>query len=1527
VLEELFDISTFNIFSDDANYYFFRALNNADNNDLNNSIILDSSGNIRRIRTNRERFEGIPNYAENDEITLEEVVSHIKMHQSKDTNCISLTSNANTALTYGRGYYKDKYIIVKIPKTDLNNKVYQAGLYMINEINKRINVLYQSLSEEQKYLLDLVSNAKTEEQLNSVRKLLPIGNRENDMFEGGLEFKLTNSFNYSSLNREQNLEKNKIILKLDILNKQLLLKISNKFLIQTIGNAFSSLELIHYKDINKENIIEIPKEIIDILGLIQQLPSNLKYLDEMRKSILEKINNIKFIEEFNYQDYRITINQLNLDSIYKLTNGKVDYKTAMEMYKKAFYLAKSKLRTKNSVDILRQLLNNDSKYSEILNYMEENTYGIEPEITTRLNKDYLSLSESVSLIFIEKDRKLFDFISKLNVDDLNYILNNPMQSLKYLLNNFLDENIEAKSNTKEDWYANSIIDLLNLKELGVNQKLNERQRNDIIDTLKRNNFLVKYNVLKSMGISDEKISYLLFANLIKEKSEINLHERFTLEELEWFIGYNRIKNTNLVLKNYQKDALNNIDNAFLFKQFTSAIMPTGTGKSFVALAEMYEHKEKQILYLAPNIEILNQLKQIIIKAFSPEQHLGETDDDIIKRIFPGLTLSTYQNLLSENSNSVINKKYDLIVLDELHRAGASEWRKQIDILLNNQDKYTKILGITATPERDVDLKDMTEYFAKKYGYTDEEIIKGKHLAINMSIIDAIRLGIIPNPKVINCEYSLITSGTLDELRVSIDDIANEEVKTNSIKKYEKLRREVENSNGIEEILNDNLRSDGKYIVFLPITKRGDREYEDEDGNKIDKSSADRIIKDYQTLIRQYIYSYEYLNNSSLLEIYKKIDNGFNLSIHDLEYLESEKENILLLSKIDIKGKPNALNTETNIIANNIIKYMKWERFSREIQTKKLTLKTKDKIDSYSMLGSYSDKKNEDNLREFNKKTNNRIKLMFVMNKLNEGVHVDNISGIIWLRPIDSNSRILFLQQLGRCISAINPGKKIKDENIPIVLDLVNNTLQVKLDKGEQIEQRDLNRLLLAIDWINANSKFPNLDGYDSLEKNYATTLKQVHDNYIKYIENEELLEDENINTKILIKEIIKVGSDIGLWNMNFSNYKTLKNYKKKELSSNELLSLFKLNAISRNFVELNEEINSYDLKAESVIRWVNRIVEYCETYKEWPKKHNKIKKCSDGTTSDQLVQWLTRTSKYTQGEFKYENIKTINGTSVKTILDNLSSIYIISKRSNSRTPLDWVNNLAYYCETYHEWPKYRVVNKTCLDGTTSDQLINWLNQTSGYTKNSFKYINSFNSDGINLKDIVDSLYAKYARGKKGSKEVFLLWVKNLEEYCETYKEWPKQHVIDKVCKDGTTSDRLSHWVSNFDYNSNKNITDENGIFVKDIVDSLYKKYAKTKRGTNQSIINYVENITEYCETYKEWPKQHVIDKICKDGTTSNQLAYWLNQTSGYTHGQFKYNDIINENGVKVKEILDELYDKYKVKTKTKKMELSSIKSA
>ena len=139
---------------------------------------------------------------------------------------------------------------------------------------------------------------------------------------------------------------------------------------------------------------------------------------------------------------------------------------------------------------------------------------------------------------------------------------------------------------------------------------------------------------------------------------------------------------------------------------------------------------------------------------------------------------------------IIKDQYGMIVLDELHRTGAKEWEGKIDGLLDNQNEDVKVLGITATPVRDADGRDMAEETAKKLGYTDEEVKQRKHLASNMTLENAIRMGYVVNPKLVYCKYDLISSGKMDELRAKIDDIEDESKRAEELQKYNELRQKL-----------------------------------------------------------------------------------------------------------------------------------------------------------------------------------------------------------------------------------------------------------------------------------------------------------------------------------------------------------------------------------------------------------------------------------------------------------------------------------------------------------------------------------------------------------------------------------------------------------------------------------------------------------------------------------------------------------------------------------------------------------------
>lgn len=85
------------------------------------------------------------------------------------------------------------------------------------------------------------------------------------------------------------------------------------------------------------------------------------------------------------------------------------------------------------------------------------------------------------------------------------------------------------------------------------------------------------------------------------------------------------------------------------------------------------------------------------------------------------------------------------------------------------------------------------------------------------------------------------------------------------------------------------------------------------------------------------------------------------------------------------------------------------------------------INAYVVHSSYENKDAE--YKAFCEDTSHSLKLLFSIDVLNEGSHLENISGVLLLRP--TRSSIVWHQQIGRAIEANNI-------NMPVIIDAVNN---------------------------------------------------------------------------------------------------------------------------------------------------------------------------------------------------------------------------------------------------------------------------------------------------------------------------------------------------------------------------------------------------------------------------------------------------------------------------------------------------------
>ncbi len=161
------------------------------------------------------------------------------------------------------------------------------------------------------------------------------------------------------------------------------------------------------------------------------------------------------------------------------------------------------------------------------------------------------------------------------------------------------------------------------------------------------------------------------------------------------------------------------------------------------------------------------------------------------------------------------------------------------------------------------------------------------------------------------------------------------------------------------------------------------------------------------------------------------------------------------------------------------------------------------INAYEVYSDYENKDAE--YKAFCDDTSHNLKLMFCVDMLNEGLHLENISGVLLLRP--TKSMIVFLQQIGRAIEANNA-------NIPVIIDAVNNFSSI----GQGME------LLRGIKDAVAKEKESDPDFVDSGFENIDTffVLEQVIEIQKMFVEIENRLqgkewteeEDEFIKKKL-----------------------------------------------------------------------------------------------------------------------------------------------------------------------------------------------------------------------------------------------------------------------------------------------------------------------------------------------------------------------------------------------------------------------------
>lgn len=156
------------------------------------------------------------------------------------------------------------------------------------------------------------------------------------------------------------------------------------------------------------------------------------------------------------------------------------------------------------------------------------------------------------------------------------------------------------------------------------------------------------------------------------------------------------------LRPYQRDALAGIRAALGDHPSTVGVLPTGTGKMTIAAALMTEWPGGNVLFLAHTRELVDQAADRLAAelGYRPVVEMGDRRG-VIDRLYGGglIVVGSVQSMATDRRLKKYERHpFDLIVIDEAHRAVAAGYRTVVDFF-TALNPGCKVVGFTATPNR------------------------------------------------------------------------------------------------------------------------------------------------------------------------------------------------------------------------------------------------------------------------------------------------------------------------------------------------------------------------------------------------------------------------------------------------------------------------------------------------------------------------------------------------------------------------------------------------------------------------------------------------------------------------------------------------------------------------------------------------------------------------------------------------------------------------------------------------------------
>lgn len=209
-------------------------------------------------------------------------------------------------------------------------------------------------------------------------------------------------------------------------------------------------------------------------------------------------------------------------------------------------------------------------------------------------------------------------------------------------------------------------------------------------------------------------------------------------------------------------------------------------------------------------------------------------------------------------------------------------------------------------------------------------------------------------------------------------------------------------------------------------------------------------------------------------------------------LSKETENLPEILEKHMKNK----NGKYIVFCSNI------EDMQKKInESQGLFFKVNPNIKIYNISSDDELRRNQKELKQFeNDSDEEKLKLMFSVNMLNEGYHLPDIDGVVMMRP--TKSPTIYMQQMGRALAIGN------SSNRPVIIDLVDNFDSIRIIKevtDKLVREYDKNT-----ERTDGNKKFEIFDYTRNIEevaqkienlcKKKTLTIKEKIDLFERYIE-------------------------------------------------------------------------------------------------------------------------------------------------------------------------------------------------------------------------------------------------------------------------------------------------------------------------------------------------------------------------------------------------------------------------------------------